>query len=162
MRRHEARIVVPTLEQMEALAGKIGASDLEELAASHGMQPFVGIYLSVRQSREAWAGIVDGALVGIFGVGLADHGPDVGVPWLVPAEDLKQHAGALLTCSRQFVERWRREYALLQNHVHVGNARSIRWLRWLGFTIDPPRPWGVRGALFHRFWMRGDGDVFRN
>lgn len=38
------------------------------------------------------------------------------------------------------------------NDVYAKNQRSIRWLKRLGFEVEPPRPVGPSGALFSRFW----------
>lgn len=38
------------------------------------------------------------------------------------------------------------------NDVYAKNQGSIRWLRHLGFEVDPPRPLGLSSALFCRFW----------
>lgn len=45
-------------------------------------------------------------------------------------------------------------FALLTNYVDARNAVSIRWLRWLGFEIEPAAPFGIHGLPFHRFSMR--------
>jgi hypothetical protein len=49
--------------------------------------------------------------------------------------------------------RMRAAYPQLENHVDARNRRALRWLGWLGFTIEAPAPWGVEGRPFHRFWM---------
>ena len=38
------------------------------------------------------------------------------------------------------------------NDVYARNTQSVRWLQFLGFTVEPPRPMGVSCALFSRFW----------
>jgi hypothetical protein len=38
------------------------------------------------------------------------------------------------------------------NDVYAKNRTSVRWLRFLGFEVEPPRPIGHSGALFSRFW----------
>jgi hypothetical protein len=38
------------------------------------------------------------------------------------------------------------------NDVYAKNQQSIRWLKHLGFTVEPPRPIGHSCALFSRFW----------
>jgi hypothetical protein len=38
------------------------------------------------------------------------------------------------------------------NDVYAQNRASIRWLRYLGFEVESPRPLGMSGALFCRFW----------
>lgn len=38
------------------------------------------------------------------------------------------------------------------NDVYLQNRDSIRWLKFLGFTVESPRPLGLSAALFCRFW----------
>jgi hypothetical protein len=42
----------------------------------------------------------------------------------------------------------------MRNYVDARHARSIRWLKWLGFTIEEARPMGFAGLPFHPFGMR--------
>jgi len=45
-------------------------------------------------------------------------------------------------------------YSHLENWVDARNTKAINWLRWLGFTVHDPVPFGVAGLPFHRFDMR--------
>lgn len=45
--------------------------------------------------------------------------------------------------------------APLFNQVYSKNTESIRWLKYLGFTVEAPRPIGPSAALFCDFWRRG-------
>ena len=42
----------------------------------------------------------------------------------------------------------------LFNQVYAKNIESIRWLQYLGFTVERPRPIGPSAALFCDFWRR--------
>lgn len=46
-------------------------------------------------------------------------------------------------------------YGGLFNYVHADNAVAKRWLDAMGFTLEPAAPYGVHGALFHYFWIKG-------
>jgi hypothetical protein len=50
------------------------------------------------------------------------------------------------------VDGWREKYGPLINFVHTDNEKSIRWLRWIGFTIAAPVPFGIKQHLFHPFY----------
>jgi RimJ/RimL family protein N-acetyltransferase len=45
------------------------------------------------------------------------------------------------------------EFSHLENFVDARNARSIRWLRRLGFSIREPRRMGLSDVTFYRFEM---------
>ena len=49
----------------------------------------------------------------------------------------------------------RTQYELLVSFVHADYARSIRWLKWLGFDLGPAVPTGPLGAPFRQATMRG-------
>jgi len=55
----------------------------------------------------------------------------------------------------KWVRRQSEKFSLLYNYVDARNVKSIKWLRWLGFQLDEPAPYGVRGLPFHRFELRG-------
>ena len=40
-------------------------------------------------------------------------------------------------------------YPVMRNYVGVWNVRTLRWLRWCGFEVSPPRRLGVHGELLH-------------
>jgi len=55
--------------------------------------------------------------------------------------------------SRRQVGRMLGHYARLENRVDARNGPAIRYLRWLGFTLEPATPWGAAGLPFHKFSM---------
>ena len=76
--------------------------------------------------------------------------------WLLGTPELTATRGRRLQlCSkgREWVEHCLdRVGAPIWNDVYAKNWQSIRWLRALGFTVEPPRPLGMSAALFCRFW----------
>lgn len=80
---------------------------------------------------------------------------DSGIPWLVGTPALQRHQKAFLRETHFWVEQWREHYSLLFNHVDASYSEARRWLSWLGFHIEPPRPTGLHGALFCRFSLQG-------
>jgi len=55
--------------------------------------------------------------------------------------------------SRYYVLEMKRHFQRLENYVDARQKRSIRWLKWCGFTVENPKPWGTLGLPFHQFWM---------
>ena len=45
-------------------------------------------------------------------------------------------------------------YTWLVNWVDDRNTCAIRWLKWMGFTIHEPEPYGVANLPFRRFDMK--------
>ena len=69
------------------------------------------------------------------------------------ASKLEQVPFTFARMSRPFLRLMKDRHLRLTNHVDVRNALAIRWLRWLGFTLDPAAPAGPFGFMFHHFWM---------
>lgn len=81
----------------------------------------------------------------------------MGLVWLVAHDDFSRPelAVSLVRASREFIACWLREYELLGNFIDPENAVSLRWLAWLGFTIDAQNPvHGPHGHNLYRFWKR--------
>ena len=51
-------------------------------------------------------------------------------------------------------------FSLIHNFVGANSHESKRYLRWLGFTVEPDVVVvGSRQVPFQYFWWRGDEDV---
>ena len=146
------RVVAATLDHASAI--KLRAGDTAEIAAL-GMTPRDALRTSLDRALWADAYLADGEVAAIVGVGLPSMLGRVATPWLLTGAPVDRHRKAFLRLTRERVERMRREWDLLVNHVHADYAQAIRWMRWLGFTIAPARPFGPRGALFHQATLRG-------
>ena len=144
------------LADAAALAPRLRPADKREVMASHGHRPLSALTHSLRQSEVAWAGLADGEVMALWGVGSVALIGREGAPWLLGARGLERHKRAFLAFSRQGLAVMGARYAYLENWVDARNALSIRWLRWLGFTLEPAQPYGRFGRPFHRFWMRTD------
>lgn len=109
---------------------------------------------SIEQSFGGMTGIFfhDNRPIALFGVA-----PflDMGVPWLVGTPDITYHQKTFLRETRFWVRQWQKHYSHLTNIVDADYGAAIRWLTWLGFTINPPEPLGLDGRLFCRFTLKG-------
>jgi hypothetical protein len=141
--RHAA--IVPYLRQ----------ADVDEIWSFTGISPASAISYSLAFSEYARAILLDGKPVVLFGVtGVpASHGK-TGVPWLVATEEIEKHPVRFYRMSKAVIATMRQKYDCLMNWVDIRNTLSIRWLKWAGFTVEEPEPWGVYGKMFHCFWWR--------
>ena len=151
--------IVPTeTRHIAALAATMRKADVDEIWASNRLRPSEALMYSVMVSRNPMTGLVDGEVVCIFGVthtGAVLGGPAY-APWMLGSDTLAKHALPFLRLSREYALSLKRDYDLLRNHVDARNAMAIRWLRWLGFDILDPVPFGPDQLPFHPFEMRGD------
>jgi hypothetical protein len=151
------------------IAEHLRAEDRLELSEAQplGFEDVIRDSLAMSGSRSAVFRVPAGRLslqawepVAVFGVAPYPGLPHVGIPWLLATRRFDDHRIRLVRGVRRMLYHLRSDFAQLENHVHADNARSVRFLEWLGFTVEPAAPWGHKGAMFRRFWWkRGEADV---
>lgn len=147
-------IIPATAIHAEVIAANARPDDVAELWATCYAVPEKAMVDGIRWSDFAFTGCADGVPVCMFGVYSDSFLINVGTPWMVGSTLLDRYAKTFIKeCHRPLLEILR-EYDRLENYVDARNARSIKWLRWLGFTVDEkPVPYGVQKLPFHKFWM---------
>lgn len=144
----------PHVRDIVELGARMRRVDRDELAACNHFDALAAVEHSVRQSSMCWAVLKDGEVLCAFGVcPLAGH-PGVGTPWFLGTSAASSHARSLIAAPAEYIARMLDAFPRLVNFVHADNAASLRWLRHLGFSIDPAAPFGPNGAPFHRFEMK--------
>lgn len=127
--------------------------DLLEMREAMKMSPQDQVDLSWEKSKKmrwtVWYGDQVACILGCVGVD-----GKFGVPWLLGTELSKKVKRAFLKEIKDCLGTMIKEYKFLINYVHPKNKQSIRWLKWLGFTVTSPIPFGDFGNLFHPFYMR--------
>lgn len=146
-------IVPATVDHAHALAPNLREADIAECWASFRHTPLEALLRSLSVSRDARSGIVDGEVVCMFGVGTTTLLSLQGSPWLLGSDQIKRHARIFLPQSRLYVAEMHRRFPVLKNFVDARNAVTLRWLRWLGFRIDAPVPFGPDRLPFNPFEM---------
>jgi hypothetical protein len=150
----EITITDPEWADIDALLADIRPVDWFELTAVIGeLDPRTEIARVLLKSD--WAGVVkiDGKVALIGGViPLSDLG-GTGCPWLLGTRVVDRHPGALMRLARGYIPMVRERYPMLKNAVSTRNKAAIRWLQRIGFTMQPPAPYGHRGDPFHLFTM---------
>ncbi len=142
--------VVPATQ---ALAMSLVMSDVDaaEAWAAARLSPAEALEVSLDSSPDPMVFLADGRVVCVFGVGEWSVLGLYGIPWMLGAEELPQHARRFLRWSREYMNEMRQRYRLMQNHVDARNTEAVKWLRWLDFEIDPALPFGSDRLPFHRF-----------
>lgn len=138
---------------VEHVAAGMRQADRREIAAAHGIDdPVAILHAAVRASHLVWTCDV-GAPIAILGVAPLNLLEGKGIPWMLATDAADRHPRIMLEGGRSMIALWRRTYPTLANFVHAENAKSVRWLKWLGFTVDPAQPFGAAGESFHRFHL---------
>jgi len=155
----EGAEVVKLEPRHAAIVPYIRRADVEEIWAGVGIPPALAVGFSVATSDPGWAVELHGEPVAVFGVrrvpDTTGQNRRVGVPWLVATDVIERYPVHFYRVSKDIIADMRSRYDYLENWVDARNALSVRWLRWAGFTVGEPEPWGVAGLVFRRFWWEG-------
>lgn len=141
--------VEPTPELVGLIADTLRAADRAEMRALFDEPAARVLEACIVSSTVSWVGMFWNLPVGI--VGIEAH-EDLAHPWMFGTTAIARAPLAFLRETRWHVDLWRANFARLENYVHDRHDTAKRWLAWLGFTLDPPAPYGMRGEPFRRFW----------
>ena len=146
-------IVPVTMEHVHAIDLRPG--DAAECAAL-GMTKVEAMHRAIGRSLWSETYMVDGEPGAIRGLILPSLTGRIASPWLMTGVPVERYRKSFMELTRDGIERLRPEWDMLVSYVHADYARSIAWLRWLGFDIGPAAPVGRLGALFCPVTMRND------
>lgn len=143
------------LADVEALRqrGMRQADVREVLRMGRVADPFVALAEGVQESEVALAAYTPRGIACVIGV----YRPSLlgldGTIWLLGHDDLEKYAVRFLKESRRVLRHLTASYSRLENYVDVENTLTIRWLEWLGFTIDRGSPVKTpTGFPFYHVW----------
>lgn len=145
-----------TQEHAIHMAPRMRFADCREVWRSSHFTPLDALTQSLKHQGEKWAAVVDGRPIGLFGIAQASPVSEVGVPWCLTTLEADEYPLAWARRSYLDVQRWKERYSLQLNYVDMENERSIKWLKWLGYTLGDPRPHGKEGTLFYPFYMENN------
>ena len=124
-----------TMHDAIAMRGKLRERDYAEVWAAHGENPDDVLCACVEHSVRLWC-VEDETILAIFGVAPSIR-EGIGHPWLLGTDGLARCRHVLLRQPQQYLEKMHALFPVLQNFVDVRNTQSVRWLAWLGFSVDP-------------------------
>ncbi len=150
----KAEVLPLTLDDIDAIEPLVRQADRDEITEALGIPMREALADGIQQSLKASMIVVDGHVVAVFGDATLNLLGGLGVPWLISTEHVERFPRAFLAVCKPEVAEMLTRHADLINFVDVRNTVAIRWLRWLGFQFDDPEPYGPKGMLFQRFWMR--------
>ncbi len=141
-----------TLADAEHVGSHLRLQDyIEAYLQSHGKEPVDAVKESHRASAVVLAACLDERPIAVFGLSKVDD--SIASPWLMATNEADRFPKEMVGLGRQFVGAWLHDFDCLTNYVHADNAKSIRWLKHLGFTVLLPQPIGHMGAPFCLFFQ---------
>lgn len=138
---------------VEYLKGKLRASDYIEVRAFSGIRADDWLLASMKASQLCWTGLNKDRPVCIFGVAAPSILSRVGTPWLLGTREMNEVGLAIVRRSRKYISEMKALYPKLENYVDARHKASIQWLKWCGFTIHEPQPYGPKAKMFHYFCL---------
>jgi len=149
---HEA-----TREDVLAFQTCLRPQDVAEIAGL-GITVRKALWRGYRNSVRCRVAYIDGEPAAIWGVCVNLHpgqGPlsNQGVPWLHTTAAIERMPVTFVRQARREIAEMRKLYPHLENHVAADYSRAVRFIRLLGFTVDPPKPVGLSGAMYCRFHL---------
>ncbi len=147
-------IDMATAADVVELGPNLRAADVEEVRAASGFGAIDALGRSFDFSTHVWVvRDIGGHPLALWGVGPLSLVEGRGCPWLLASDAFEALGADIARLSRPLLAGMRELYPRLENHVDTRHAKSVRWLQWLGFTIEPASPWGVENRPFHRVWI---------
>lgn len=154
--RHAYTIRDATIEDMDALLADIRDADRDEVMAFDKDCRKV-MRLSYLGSMMCKAVECEDGLLCVLGVSAESLADGDGCPWMLGTKLLEtKHKRAILELSPECLRIVRELFpGKLENFVDARNTKSIRWLRWMGFSFDEPVEIGEECLPFFPFSMGG-------
>tara|TARA_Y100000034_G_scaffold89640_1_gene107898 strand:+ start:446 stop:907 length:462 start_codon:yes stop_codon:yes gene_type:complete len=145
--------ICPTTdEHIEELAVTMAQPDVDEAWAAGHKRPHEALEYSRKVSRDTTTGLANGEVACIFGVGSSSILTGLGSPWMLTSPILEAHGKVFLRGCRMWMGDQKQKWLKLDNFVDARNERAVKWLRWMGFDLDEPAPYGPDGMDFHKFY----------
>lgn len=149
----------PTLDHAIYIADHMRKADVAEVWAAARKTPREAMVDGLLMSDLSVIVMVNDQPCAMLGMVTQSILTGTGVVWMLGTDESMNHRKLFLELSPPVINEMLNACPSLFNYVHVDNKKSIRWLKWLGFTIDEPSPYGVGGELFHKFHIEKSSNV---
>jgi hypothetical protein len=144
-----------TMAHVDQLSDTLRPLDREEMAAQ-GKGPRAILRASVMGSLWCRTYLYDGEVAAMMGLGGVAM-DDLGRPWLLTSPVIEAIAvWPVIFEARKAVALMLAMKRRLENYVLAKYEAACRFLRLLGFHLDPPAPFGPKGVPFRRFHLDAD------
>jgi hypothetical protein len=151
VRQYKGLIRPATYEDCLNLAPNLRQEDKDEAWVSGRYLPEEALIECLRVTPNAKVGVVDGEVICMFGVTSALR-VDTGMPWMLGSDGIKSVSREFLRRNKEALDEVSVGYTWLNNYVWSKNTTHIRWLKWMGFTIEyQSMHVGHDQEIFYRF-----------
>ena len=120
-------------------------ADKDELKALTGFSPEIGVSYSIAFSQRGAAAFYENDKIPAAIFGISDN-----LIWLVGTDEITKHPVTFFRATQKYFHDLIRGHDFLYNYVDARNKLHLRWLKWLGFTIEEAQNLGVENRPFYR------------
>lgn len=149
-----ARVISYKPHHLDYLIENIRDQDREEIEASSGVPYQATLKRIEKYCENIWVAKVDDDIIALFGIECSSEITKTGIPWFISTKDILKHKIIFIKHCKEVFEIISENYLNLVNYVDERNDLAKSWLKWLGFTLEPPKPFGARQMPFHKFTMK--------
>jgi hypothetical protein len=146
--------VEATEEHAQFLTRHLREEEVLEVQASSRREQIEDIRLSIGLSSEAWAALWNGEVVAVLGIRPLSFLSNDACPWLLTTPEAAKHPKELLRSTKKFLNEWIQQYDVLTNYIDSRYEPSLRWAKWAGFEVFPPKPFGPFRTPFNKIEIR--------
>lgn len=152
-------ITEATPEHARALALHMRAEDAAEAWASAGERPYEAVMSSLEASDVAFSAFLFSELAAMYGLcplrdGTVLGGSRTAAVWCLTTPAVNRYPKTFLKACRLVLPTLSERYPALINVVDARYAAAVRWAKWLGFSVQPPLPFGPENLPFHLVILR--------
>lgn len=140
-------------EHLDIVAANMRADDVREIWAAGKRTPLLSLKMSYSLSKYRKTIMLDDAPIGLFGVVPVSVLGSIGTPWMLGTDGITKISRKFLRGCRYYMPEMISGFNRLENYIDARNTVSIQWLKWLGFVIMDPEPYGHLNLPFHKFYM---------
>jgi len=143
------------IDDVFQLASNLREADIQEIWKSHHIKPRAALLGGFKESELCFT--IERQEQPIAMLGVMPPQTLLGnsaIIWLLASPELEKVQRAFIKRSRYFIKGMLQRYSMLENWVDNENKKSIEWLKWCGFTLESPKPYGVEGKPFRYFYIK--------
>ncbi len=148
------RIFEAGIDDVNYIADNLRESDMNELIAARGQGIDIHeiVETAWRLSVLCWVAVNDEQEpIMIWGATPVDATHGLGSPWLLGTEEIYKYGKVLLHEIPAYVTKLHEKFPCLINRIDARNTKTIKWLQYLGFSVEDPVPHGPYGMPFRFF-----------
>lgn len=137
-------------KDLKTVLSNLREADVKEMEMIYGKDWFKPVFDGWKKLKGARIGYTnDGipiVICGTFTVG------DIGYIGMLATQDIEKEQRSFLVQGKKWVDS--HKHKLLMNYVYSENKLAIKWLKWLGFTVETHYGLGNRFLLFYKGDLR--------